>query len=66
MNRFDIFSQGEFGENHPDLWRLFDRMYTGDPGTLAYDTSLRKAYVDRLRMGGKTGWGYGVFFYSDI
>lgn len=65
MDRFDIFSWGEYGEDHPDLWRLFDRMYTGNPEALAYDTSLRKAYADHIKQGGKTGWGQGVFFYSD-
>ncbi len=65
MDFFDIFEQGEYGEDQPHFWRIFDRPYTGDPATLSYDTSLRRAYVDRVRSGGKTGWGHGVIFASD-
>ncbi len=64
MERFEIISSGEYGEDHPDLWRLFDRQYTGDPRTLPYDSSLRRAYVDHLMQGGKTGYGVGIFFVS--
>jgi len=63
MKRFDIVDSKDHEDKHPDLWRLFDRNYTGNPDDLPYDSSLRRAYVDRLKAGGKTGWGYGVFFY---
>ncbi len=64
MNRFEIIEWKDY-EGHPHLWRIFDRMYDGNPEHLPYDTSLRKAYVDRIKQGGKTGEGYGLFFYSD-
>lgn len=64
MKRFDMIAHGDYGDDHPDLWRLFDRPFTGDFDRLPYDTSLRRAYVDHLKSGGKSGWGFGVFFYG--
>ena len=61
MKRFDIFDSGEYG-SYDELWRLFDRPFKS-VDALAYDSSLRRAYVDHIRAGGKTGWGHGVFFY---
>jgi hypothetical protein len=59
MQRFDIYHWGTHGGNHPDLWRLFDTMEK-NPDRLPTDSSLRRAYVEHLKKGGKTGWGYGV------
>ncbi|MBQ8310379.1 MAG: DUF5596 domain-containing protein [Clostridia bacterium] len=61
MKRFDILESGEY-ENLSELWRLFDRPFIS-VDNLPYDSSLRRAYVDRIKGGGKTGWGYGVFLY---
>ena len=61
MKRFDIFESGEYG-SYDELWRLFDRPFKS-ADSLAYDSSLRRAYVDLIRAGGKTGWGHGVFLY---
>ncbi len=63
MERFDLLESHDYGDDHPDLWRLFDCPYTGDFDRLPYDTSLRRAYVDHLKAGGKSGEGVGVFFY---
>ena len=63
MDRFEIIESKDYEDGHPQLWRLFDRNYDGNPDHLPYDTSLRRAYVDRIRQGGKTGEGYGLFFY---
>ena len=57
-----IIEQGEY-ENYNDLWRLFDKMYTGDPDDLPQNTSLRRAYVERIKRGEKTGWAKGIFIY---
>ena len=59
MSRFDICRRGTHGGNHPDLWRLFDTKEV-NPDRLPTNTSLRRAYVDHLKAGGKTGWGFGV------
>ena len=29
------------------------------------NTSLRKKYIDYVKSGKKSGWGYGAFVYSD-
>ena len=65
MKRFSVLEWGEYGDDHPDLWRLFDRPFTGDFNRLPYDSSLRRAYVDHLKAGGKSGWGFGVYLYHE-
>lgn len=66
MARFDLLSSHdhEAGE-HPDLWRLFDCNYHGDPDALPADTSLRRAYIRRLKEGKPTGSGYGVCLWEE-
>ncbi len=63
ISRFTIVGSGEF-ENYNEVWRLFDCEYTGDIEKLPADTSLRRAYVDWMKKGGKTGWGYGIYPYK--
>ncbi len=60
MKRFDLVKFG-YDRDFENLWRLFD---TDEKNfrKLPTDTSLRKAYVEHLKNGGKLGWGYGVFF----
>lgn len=65
MKRFTVLESGEYGDDHPDLWRLFDRPFTGDVNRLPYDTSLRRAYVDHIKAGGKSGWGFGIYLYCE-
>ena len=62
FNDFTIIESGEY-DNYKEVWRLFDHLYTGDPDELPQDTSLRRAYVKRMKAGEKTGWGEGVFIY---
>jgi hypothetical protein len=50
---------------YPDMWRLFDMDYTGNIDDYPGDTSLRRAFKEYLKNGGKTGEGYGIFFYDD-
>ncbi len=59
MSRFDIIRFG-INKNGEDLWRLFDTDER-NPERLPQDTSVRRAYVEHMKKGGKTGWGYGVF-----
>ena len=63
MNDYDLVSSGEYS-SYNEVWRLFDIMYDGDPSHLPADTSLRRAYVDLISRGEKTGWGKGVFIYK--
>jgi hypothetical protein len=51
-------------DQYPDyaqLWRLFDCKYTGDPEDLPGDSSLRRAYKERVKRGEKTAAGLGYF-----
>jgi len=61
---YELFASGEYPD-YKDVWRLFDTLYDGDPTHLPADTSLRRAYIDLIRNGEKTGWGRGLFVYKD-
>lgn len=50
--------------DYSSAWRLFDKMYTGNPDELPADSSLRRAYVERIRRGEPLGWGQGFFIYK--
>ena len=63
MNDYDLLASGEYA-NYNEVWRLFDVMYEGDVSHLPTDTSLRRAYVDLIARGEKTGWGRGIFVYK--
>lgn len=56
---FEIVSWGN-NPNHEDAWRLFDCVFDGDASKLPRDSSLRRAYADRIASGEPTGWGLGV------
>lgn len=57
---FEIVSH-HLCENYPDLWRLFDCEYTGNPADLPRDSSLRRAYANRVARAEPTGSGRGFF-----
>lgn len=63
MNDYDLVTSGEY-DNYNEVWRLFDKNYDGDPSHLPTDSSLRRAYVDLISRGEKTGWGKGVFVFK--
>jgi hypothetical protein len=63
ISRFDIIEVEEY-KDYQEVWRLFDREYNEDLSCLPADTSLRRAYIDRMQKGEKTGCGYGVFVYQ--
>ena len=60
---FEIVETKEYPD-YSQLWRLFDCNYEGDPDALPADTSLRRAYVERVRRGEKTGCGRGIFIFK--
>ena len=62
---YTLAASGEYA-NYEQVWRLFDCRYDGNPDHLPADTSLRRAYVDRIRQGLPVGWGYGVFAYRSL
>lgn len=52
--------------NVASLWAVFEHVVTEDNfDELPTDTSLRRAYVDLLKRGGRQEWTYGVFNYDD-
>ena len=57
---FEIIDSGDY-ETHKDAWRLFDCLFDGDASKLPRDSSLRRAYADRIANGEPTGWGLGIF-----
>lgn len=63
IDDFDIFASGEY-PNYNEVWRLFDKNYDGDVTHLPSDSSLRRAYVELIKQGEKTGWGKGLFKYN--
>lgn len=62
ISRFDIVTVEEYPD-YKEVWRLFDCDYTGDVSALPADSSLRRAYIERIKRGEKTGCAYGIFPY---
>ena len=60
--RFDVIDVEE-DTAHKELWRLFDKDYNGNPDDLPQDTSLRRAYVQRLKENKPLGVALGVWVY---
>ena len=60
---FTVVNSGEY-HNYSEVWRLFDCLYDGNPDKLPNDTSLRRAYIDRIKSGKPLGYGTGVILYN--
>ena len=56
---FTIVETGEYS-NYNETWRLFDCLYDDNIDKLPYDTTLRQAYVDRMKLGLPLGYATGV------
>ena len=59
---FEIVESADY-ENYQEVWRLFDCHYTGSAANLPADSSLRRAYADRIAKGEPIGYGRGFFRY---
>ena len=59
-NDFKIVQVVDYPD-YTDTWRLFDKIYTGDPDDMPADTTLRRAYIELMKRGEKTGRALGVF-----
>ncbi len=57
ISEYDIVDFGY--DEGGDLWRLFDTNEV-NPDRLPTDTSMRRAYVEHLKNGGRVGWGFGI------
>ena len=62
---FTIVSSGEY-QNYSEVWRLFDCLYDGDPNNLPNDSSLRRAYIERIKSGLPIGHGTGVIMCDKL
>ncbi len=60
---FTIVISGEY-QNYSEVWRLFDCLFDGNPDTLPNDSSLRRAYIERIKSGEPIGHGTGVILYN--
>lgn len=56
---FTIVQTGNY-RDYSETWRLFDCLYTGNLDDLPCDTSLRRAYIERIKSGLPTGYATGV------
>ena len=61
---FEIVETRQY-DSYREVWRLFDCEYTGDVDALPRDSSLRRAYVERIRRGEPTGSGRGFFRWCE-
>lgn len=57
---FDVF-ESSIDKSRNNLWRLFDTQEK-HLDKLPADTSMRRAYIEHMRAGGKMGLGRGVLF----
>ena len=65
MEDYTLVQTGEY-DDYSQLWRLFDCQYTGNVDDLPADSSLRRAYIDLIRRGEKTGFGLGIYLYQKV
>lgn len=63
MDCFDIIDYDE-SDIFGNKWRVFGKDKDTEPALLPTDTSLRRAYAERLRAGEKTGNGFGVILFD--
>ena len=63
MDDFEIIESRD-KENFDDAWRVFGRYADEEPENLPTDTSLRRAYAERLKAGKPTGYGVGLIVFD--
>ena len=59
---YTIMDWGYFEDFSKISWRIYDTPET-DLEKLPQNTSLQKKYLQHIKNGGKSGWGYGIFVY---
>ena len=63
-NDFKIVETG-FAKDYGGVWRVFDKRFDGNVDDLPADTSLRRAYIDRIKRGEPVGHARGIFIWKD-
>lgn len=64
ISRFEVIDVVE-DTDYKELWRLFDVDYTGNAEELPQDTSLRRAYAQRVKENLPLGVALGVWIYKE-
>ncbi len=59
---FEIVKSNDH-KNYSEVWRLFDCLYDGDVKKLPDDTSLRRAYIQRISSNKPIGSGTGIMVF---
>lgn len=62
ISRFEVIDVQE-DTLYKEVWRLFDKEYNGDADALPQDTSLRRAYAQRIKEHKPLGVALGVWVY---
>ena len=60
---FTIVSFGDY-QNYSESWRLFDCLYDGNLDKLPNNTSLRRAFIERIKNNDPIGHGTGVIIFD--
>ncbi len=63
LHDFDLQASSE-KDRFSEAWRVFGRYAKYPPEAWPRDTSIRRAFADRILSGGKTGSGYGIFLFN--
>ncbi len=63
-NDFKIVEATKY-KDYNSVWPVFDCLYTGDPKKLPRNTTLRRAYAERIERGEPVGTAKGLFIYKD-
>ena len=63
MSDFEII-ESEEKDKFDDAWRVFDKYGYKSPKKWPENTSLRRAFKQRVLSGGKTGHGFGVIVFD--
>lgn len=58
------YIEGTTEAKFENAWRVFGKDSTKASNELPQETSLQKAFAKHLIAGGKTGSGYGIFFFD--
>ncbi|MCL2406790.1 MAG: acyltransferase domain-containing protein [Defluviitaleaceae bacterium] len=64
MDDFDVISSSD-SKGFPDAWRVFGKEHKKMPGEWPRDTSLRRAYADRIVSGKPVGEGKGILIFDN-
>lgn len=63
MEDYDIIESSD-NNNFKDMWRIFNKDFTGNVDDLPSETSLQKIYKDYIRKGNTVGSGFGVLLFD--